>query len=184
MRRRPWLRLTLPQGADDPGADWARVTLAPLRHREADVDIAATVMRRIAHETLAPAPPPLPGMWPQVAWAGAFLGGFAAMALLVTTLGAMIVGGDEGARTAMTLAGTFARATLSGMEYMAGALRALAGAGFAVVKGLWTLVDALAPLVRGGAFAGALAGLGSIVISIIVVSRARRTAPAYNGGLS
>lgn len=177
---------------DDPGAAWAQEVLAPLRRRQAEVDVAPAVMRRIAGRALAPAPAPLRGPWPQVAWAAALLGGFAALALLIATAGMMIVGGDEGARAAIALAGVAARITLRGFDHMAGILSVFAGALLAFVKGAWTMVDSLSPLVRAGALAGALAGLLSIGISIIVVSRARRTAPLahrpgfpdIHGGLS
>jgi len=162
---------------DDPGAAWAEEILAPLRRRQADVDVAPAVMRRIAGRTLAPAPVPLPGAWPQVAWAAALLGGFVALGLLIATAGMMILGGDEGARAAIALTGVAARITLRGFDHMAGILAVFAGALLAFVKGAWNVIDALSPIVRGGALAGALAGLISIVISIVVVSRARRTAP-------
>jgi hypothetical protein len=92
----------------------------------------------------------------------------------------------------MALAATAARSTLRGFDYMAGALAAIAGAALALFKGAWVVIDAFSPVVRGGAFAGAVAGLASIGISIIVVSRAGRTAPApqrpgtpiNHGGLS
>jgi hypothetical protein len=177
---------------DDPGAAWAEEILAPLRRRQADIDIAPAVMRRIAGAAIAPAPAPLPGAWPQVAWAAALLGGFASLGLLIATAGMMIAGGDEGARAAIALTGLAARITLRGFDHMAGILSVFAGALLAFVKGAWTIVDALSPVVRGGALAGAVAGLVSIGISIIVVSRARRTAPLAhrpgspinNGGLS
>jgi hypothetical protein len=187
MSDRRWFRRP-----DDPGAEWAEEILAPLRRRQADIDVAPAVMRRIAGGALAPAPAALPGAWPQVAWAAALFGGFAALALLIATAGMMIVGGDEGARAAIALTGVAARITLRGFDHMAGILSVFAGALIAFVKGAWGVIDALSPLVRGGALAGAVAGLASIGISIIVVSRARRTAPsAYrpgppinNGGLS
>jgi hypothetical protein len=162
---------------DDPGAAWADDLLRPLRRRQADVDVARAVMLRIAGRTPAPAPRALPRPWSQVRWAAAFLGGCAALALLIATAGAMVLGGDEGARAAIGLTSLAARMTLRGFDHMAGVLWVLAGALLAFLKGAWVEIDTLSPLVRGGAFATALAGVASIGISIVVVSRARHSAP-------
>jgi hypothetical protein len=134
-------------------------------------------MRRIAGGAILPAPAVVWAPWRQVSWAAALFGGFAALALLIVTLGAMILGGDEGARAAIALTGVAARLTLRGFDHMAGVLSVLAGALFAFLKGAWSAVDAMSPVVRGGALAGAIAGLVSIGVSIVVVSRARRGAP-------
>jgi hypothetical protein len=162
---------------DDPGAAWADELLRPLRRREADVDVARSVMLRITGRALAPAAQVLARPWSQVRWAAAFLGGCAALALLIATAGAMVLGGDEGARAAITLTSVAAHLTLRGFDHMAGALWVLATAALAFFKGAWVEVDALSPLVRGGALASAVAGVASIGISILVVSRARRSAP-------
>jgi len=173
------------QRPDDPGAAWADELLRPLRRREADVDVAHSVMLRIAGPAASPAPWALPKPWSQVRWAAAFLGGCAALALLIATAGAMILGGDEGARAAIALTSVAARMTVHGFDHMAGALWVLASAALAFFKGAWIEIDALSPLVRGGALASALAGLASIGVSIIVVSRARRSAPmAQRSGTS
>jgi hypothetical protein len=161
---------------EDPGAAWADDLLRPLRRREADVDVSRSVMLRITGRTI-PAPRELPRPWGQVSWAAALLGGFAALALLVATAWAMIVGGDEGARAAVALASVAARMTLRGFDHMAGVLWVFAGALLAFLKGAWAGVDALSPLVRGGVFGTAIAGIASIGISIIVFSRARLNAP-------
>lgn len=175
---------------DDPGAAWADDLLRPLRRREADVDVARSIMLRIAGHAIAPAPRALPKPWGQVSWAAALFAGFAVLALLIATAGMMIAGGDEGARTAIALTSVAARLTLRGFDHMAGVLSVFAGALIALLKGAWMEVAPLSPLVRGGALATALAGLASIGISIIVVSRAGRSAPAaqhpgspfHNGG--
>jgi hypothetical protein len=171
-------RLRFPRAGDDPGADWAERTLSPLRRRRAEVDVTALVMRRIAERAPQPLGWSLPGGWSQAAWAAAFVGGFLSLALLVATASAMIANGDEGARSTMTLASTGGRLLVGGLGHLTAFAGAFVTASLAILKGAWLLVEVASPIVRGGSFIAALGGVLSLGISLVIVSRARRTAPA------
>jgi putative copper export protein len=162
----------------DPGADWAEQALAPLRRRRADVDVTGLVMRRIADRAPLPVGRALPARWSRVAWAAAFAGGFLALALLVGTAGVMIANGDEGARSTMALASAAGRLAVGGFSHLTAVAMAFGAATVAVLKGAWLLVEVLSPIVRGGSFLAAIGGVASLGVSLVIVSRARRTAPA------
>lgn len=178
--------------ADDPGPAWADEVLGPLRQRRAEVDVTSLVMRRIAAEAPRPLGAPFTAAWSRAVWAAAFAGGFLALALLVGTAGLMIANGDEGARSTMTLAATGGRLAVALLGQVTALAAAMVTATLAFLKGAWLVVDVAAPLVRGGTFVAALCGIMSLGISLVIVSRARRTAPAvaphgalnHHGGLA
>jgi len=162
----------------DPGAGWAEQTLAPLRRRRADVDVTSLVMRRIAERAPLPVGRALSERWSRVAWAADFAAGFLALALLVGTAGVMIANGDEGARSTMALASAAGRLAVSGFSHLTAVAMAFGAATIAVLKGAWLLIEVMAPIVRGGSFIAAIGGVASLGVSLVIVSRARRTAPA------
>ena len=162
---------------DDPGGRWADVLLSDLRDETLDVDVTARVMHRLASLRPAPAPLPLPGRWPGVAWAASLALGCACLVLLTATLGAMVLGGDEGALAAwavVTSAGQATWAVFARVWLMAGAFLS---ASLAMLRGTLTIIDSLAPLVRGAGALAASAGVLSIGVSIYIFDHARRAAP-------
>lgn len=163
---------------EDPGAPWADTTLAPLRRRRAEVDVTALVMRRIAERAPRPVGFALSGTAARAAWAAAFIGGFLAFGLLAVTAGVMVVNGDEGSRSALALLATGARVAIAGLNHLTALAMTLVAATLALVKGAWPLIEVVSPLVRGGTFVVALAGVLSLGVSLVIISRARRTAPA------
>lgn len=170
----------------DPGADWAEKTLAPLRRRRAEVDVTAAVMHRIAERAPLPYGRPLPAAWWGAAWAASFAGGFLALGLLVAAAGLMVLNGDEGARSALALIAAAGRLAITGYNQLTAIAAAFVTASVALLKGAWLLIEVASPLVRGGTFLAALGGILSLGISLVIVSRARRTAPAVapHGALS
>ena len=166
-----------PRG-DDPGEAWADELLGPLRRRRAEVDVTSLVMRRIVSEAPRPIGAPLTAGWSRAAWAAAFAGGFLALALLVGTAGVMIVNGDEGARSTLALAATGGRLAMGMLNQLSGLAAGFVTALIALLKGAWLLVEVASPVVRGGTFLAAIGGVLSIGISLVIISRARRTAPA------
>jgi hypothetical protein len=176
----------------DPGAVWADRAMAPLRGRMADVDVAARVMRRIAAAAPAPAAAPLPERWVGVSWAASIAGGVAALSLLMATALALAFSGDSSVHALWTLIATTVRLAAHGYGQAGQFAAALLQAARAVLYAGWRLADAAAPLARGAGLVAALSGLISIGISVVVVSRASRTAPVAslsdrhtaNGGLS
>jgi hypothetical protein len=177
---------------DDPGERWADEVLAPLRRRAAEVDVTGAVMRRIEARRPAPAPPPLPARWAGASWAATLALGFAGLGLLLATAAVMAFGSDQEARSLLTVLQSAGRLASHGYAHAGSLAAGLGQAAFAVFKGAWLLVATAAPLVRGAGLLAAAGGLLSIVISIVVVSRARLAAPVadrrgyirMNGGLS
>lgn len=162
---------------EDPGGVWADALLSDLRGETLEVDVSDRVMRRLAALRPAPAPRPLPGRWPGVAWAASLALGCLCLLLLTATLGAMVLGGDDGALAAWTLltsAGQVTFTLLSRLILMAGVFLS---ASLAMLRGAFSVIDSLAPLVRGAGTLAALAGLLSIAFSIYLFDQARRAAP-------
>jgi hypothetical protein len=181
------------QPQDDPElALWADSTLAPLRRQMAEVDVAGSVMSRIAATRPRPVPSLLPERWQRPAWAATLAAGLAAFLLLSTTAVLMLANGDEGARTAMTLAATGWTLLMHGLGAAWGVVRALAETAFLFGRGGWTILDTASPLVRAAGVFAAFCGAASIAFSALIVSRAQRQAPlaaraswnTLNGGFS
>jgi hypothetical protein len=149
-------------------------------------------MRRIEAGRPVPASAPLPVRWAGASWAATLGLGLAAVGLLIVTAGVMAFGSDQEARSLWTLLMSAGRLASHGYAHAGSLAAGLLQAAFAVFKGAWILIAAAAPLVRGAGFLAAAGGLLSIVISIVVVSRARLAAPVAdqrgfirtNGGLS
>ena len=171
---------------------WAEATLGPLRRQSAEVDVTSAVMQRIAASRPRPVESLLSPRWQRPAWAATLAAGFAAFMLLSTTAVLMLTNGDEGARTAMTLASTAVTVFVHGLGAAWGLVKAFAETAFAFGRGGWTLVDAASPLVRAASMLAALCGAASIAFSALIVSRAQRHAPivsraswnTLNGGFS
>lgn len=171
---------------------WAEATLAPLRRQRVEVDVAGQVMQRIAASRPRPVASLLPARWQRPAWAATLAAGVVALLLLSTTAVLMLSNGDQGARTAMTLAATGVTLLMHGLDAAWGLLKALAETAFAFGRGGWTLVDAASPLVRAASMLAAFCGAASIGFSALIVSRAGRQAPlvsraswnTLNGGFS
>ena len=177
---------------------WVEATLAPLRRQSAEVDVARLVMQRIAASQPQPVASILPVRWHRPAWAATMILGFASVVLLTITAITMVANGDEGARAAMTLAGTAGALFMHGLAAAAGILKGLFEAALAVGRGGWAVVDLASPLVRAAGMLAAFCGALSVGLSAIVVSRAQRHAPVVghatwtrggfrhtlNGGLS
>ena len=186
-----------PKG-DDPGAPWADALLRDLARQSIAVDVAPAVMRRVragrpASAFASPAFTPLPERWQPYAWAASFFLGLAALGLLAATGGLMIVNGDPGARGSFTLLGAAAKLALLTAGYAGSLLTTLGAAALAIGRGAWTIVETMAPLVRGAGLLAATGGALSILVSFYVFDHARRTAPVaghqtmhrtLNGGLS
>ena len=178
--------------ADDSGSLWADELLAPMRSQVIDLDVAPAVMRRIAAHRPAPAPAALPGRWPGVAWAASMVLGLVCLGLLLATLGVMVFGGDEGARAAWALVASSGRVAATLLASAVGTLAAFVSAALTTTRGAWTIIEALAPLVRGAGALVAIAGLLSMAFSAHVFNQARRAAPVAaprdisvnHGGLS
>ena len=194
MKRTDRENMSVNRGAqqDRELALWAEATLAPLRRQVAEVDVASSVMHRIAASRPRPVASLLPARWQRPAWVATLAAGFAAFLLLSTTAVLMLTNGDEGARTAMTLATTGVSLLMHGLGAAWGLIKAFAETAFAFGRGGWTLVDAASPLVRAASLLAALCGAASIAFSALIVSRAGRHAPlvsraswhTLNGGFS
>lgn len=165
------------QDSDDALAREVQAMLSPIRSQTADVDVAPRVMQRIALSLPRPAPQPLPAPWARLALASSLFLGLVALGTLIATALSMMASGDEGARAAMTLASTTGQVMARALALMGGFVLALAQAALALAKGLWTLVEVAAPLVRSAGTVAALCGLLSIAVSIVVVHRAGKHAP-------
>lgn len=171
---------------------WAEVTLAPLRRQSADVDVAGSVMSRIAASRPRPVASLLPDRWQRPAWAATLVAGFAAFLLLSTTAVLMLTSGDQGARDAMTLAATGWTLLVHGLGAAWGVVKALAETAFAFGRGGWVILDTVSPLVRAAGVLAAFCGAASIGFSALIVARAQRHAPlvsraswnTLNGGFS
>lgn len=156
---------------------WAQETLAPLRRQMAEVDVAASVMQRIAVSQPRPVESLLPARWQRPAWAATLVAGFAAFLLLSTTAVLMMTNGDPGARTAMTLAATGGSLLLHGLTAAWGVVKALAETALVFGRSGWTLLETVSPLVRAAGVLAACCGAASIGFSALIVSRAQRHAP-------
>jgi hypothetical protein len=176
---------------------WTQATLAPLRRQSADVDVTRLVMQRIAASRPQPVASILPVRWHRPAWAATMLLGFASVVLLTITAITMVANGDEGARAAMTLAGTAGSLFMHGLSAAAGVLKGFLEAALAMGRGGWAVLDIASPVVRAAGVFAAFCGALSVGFSAIVVSRAQRQAPvvgqaawargswnSLNGGLS
>lgn len=161
---------------EDPGVDWADDLLAPLRRQIVACDVAPGVMQRIAAgRPLAPATPFTAP--PRLAWAGSLFLGFAALALLITTLVLLIGGSAEGLRALWTVLEPAARLAILFAQQAAKLATVALGATVAVVSSSWGLVTAAAPYVRGAGLIAAGWGLMTVFISTYLFAHARRTAP-------
>jgi hypothetical protein len=176
---------------DDPGERWADATLSDLRLLSLDVDVTQRVMLKLQAHRPAPAPRPLPGHWPGVAWAVSFALGCACLVLLMATLGAMVLGGDEGARAAWALITSTGQVAWGLLGRLALLCVALLNTALVLLRDTFMVLDALSPLVRGAGTLAAVAGILSIACSAYLFDRARRGAPIaaqhtnpIRGGLS
>lgn len=158
--------------AADPGEDWARATLGPLRREVAECDVARAVMARLAaigpHRTM--------GAGRRRAWLAA---GIAAAGLLAALAVPVMIFGDERlVREAWTLLAFCGRMTVAAGSLLASfAGRALLVAG-ALLKPVWILIQVFAPLLRGAGVLAAAFGALSILFSLFAFAHALRTAPA------
>ncbi len=181
-----------PSEGPDLDARWADQILAPLRRERLELDVTPSVMSWVEGQNRPAEFPPLPGRLPQFAWAASLILGLVCLGLLVATCGVMILGGDEGARTLLALTGSAGRMALLSAGYLLLVAQAFGATAFTLGKGAWTLIDLMAPLVRGAGFLAAVAGAISIGVSSYVFANARRSAPIAdhrdlqlsNGGLS
>jgi hypothetical protein len=173
-------------GRIDPGHDlearWADEILAPLRRERLELDVAPAVMSWVEGQHRPAGFAPLPGRLPRYAWAASLILGLVCLGLLVATCGVMILGGDEGARTLLALTGSAGRMALLSAGYMLRLAQAFGAAALTLAKGAWTLIEVMAPLVRGAGFLAALAGALSIAVSSYVFANARRSAPLADQG--
>lgn len=171
---------------------WVETTLTPLRRQSAEVDVADSVMSRIATSRPQPVASLLPERWQRPAWVATLAAGLAAVLLLSTTAVLMLVNGDEGARAAITLAGTGWTLLVHGLGAAWGVVKALAETVYLFGRGGWTILDTASPLVRAAGVLAAFCGAASIAFSALIVSRAQRHAPlvsraswnTLNGGFS
>jgi len=162
---------------DDPGERWADAMLSDLREERLDIDVTGRVMLRLEALRPSPAPAPLPGCWPGVAWAASFALGCACLVLLMATLGAMVLGGDEGVRAAWALLTSTGHVAWGLLGRFVQLCAAFLGTALVLLRDTFVLLDALSPLVRGAGTLVAAAGALSIACSAYVFDRARRGAP-------
>ena len=165
------------RAADDPGELWADDLLAPLRRQRHEVDVVSAVMSRIEARPPLPSFAPLPGRWPEIAWAASLALGVVCLGILLATAGVMVAQGDEGWRTLVTLSASMGRVALHAVAFAGGVLAALWTTTLALFKATWTLVEAMAPLVRGAGYLAAVGGFLSLAFSTYVFAHSRRTAP-------
>jgi hypothetical protein len=173
-----WIRRT-PAGAD-PGDLWAAEVLRPLRRQTVECDIAPRVMSRIAAERRELRPAAASPRVQRLALASSLLLACACLAFLVSTLLALVVGGDQGVREIVGLG-------LSCWHVLAVVGRLLADFGtrvlalvLPILRALWALLDVGAPLLRGAGVVAAAGGVVSILFSTVVFASARKTAPRVN----
>lgn len=167
----------LAEGPDETLRREVQAILSPLRSESIDIDVAPRVMRRIVLSLPRPAPAPFRAPYASLAWAASLFLGLVALGTLLATALVMLTSGDDGARAAMTLASTAAHQTVRGFGILGGLLLALGEAAWALGRGLYVLVEAAAPLVRGASMVAAVCGLLSVGVSIVLVHRAGRQAP-------
>ena len=169
----------------DPGARWADELLSSLRREQVDLDVSPAVMARVvasrggaATAIVLPKPPAL-------AWATCFVSGVSALAILATTLYALLLGRDEGLRQAWALGGALGRLGIVLVDTLARLGGGILTASGAFLRGAWVILETAAPLIRGAGTLAVICGLLSIVFSLLVFARARRTAPAagFQGGI-
>jgi hypothetical protein len=162
-----------PRGrAADPGAGWADAVLAPLRRVGAEVDVTGAVMRRVASLAAAPAAEP-----PRAAWTAAFAFGVTSLAAVVATLAVLWATADEGVRSAARAAAALGRATVGLWERAATVVFALLGATRPLLRAVWEILEAAAPLLHAAGTAAAFCGILAILYSTFVFARARRIGP-------
>ncbi len=165
---------------DDPGREWTEALLEPLRRTHLEkLDVAPAVMARLGADRYAPRPLPDPAAvtWrPGLAWIASFASGVLAVGLLAMAILALASGGEVGTEIAALLR-SFGRMgnTLAGV--LSGLAIALGAVAAPILRGLWTVLQAAAPLVRGAGLVTALFGAFSIAFSIHVFAGARRTSP-------
>jgi hypothetical protein len=162
---------------DETLAREVQAMLSPLRAETIDVDIAPRVMQRIALSLPRPAARPLPAPWARLALASSLFLGLVALGTLIATALSMMASGDEGARTAMTLASTTWHQMAHALVVAGGFFLTIVQAALSLARGAWVLIEVAAPLVRSAGTIGAVCGLLSIAVSMVVVHRAGRHAP-------
>ncbi len=165
----------------DPGDTWADVLLAPLRRQEIACDVSGSVMTRIG----AAQPTPLvssPLRRPRLAITLCLLGGTATLGVLLATLVALVLAGDPGIRQIEALTASAFRSLILLGDYTLGVLEGLVIAMFALLRGLWVIVEAAAPILQGAGMMAALSGVLSILISLYLIANAYRTAPISTAG--
>ncbi len=169
--RFPW------RPAEDPGAAWTEALLEPLRGEAFDCSVAPAVMARIAAERLPARPLPALLAKPRLLWAACVPVGIAAFGFLSAVGLSLLRSGTDAAAQR----GMFATLLWRLLSLAAG--RIAAGGGFLArliapfLRGAWTLVEILSPVLRGAGLVAATTGLMSLIISIYVFSHDRGTAP-------
>jgi hypothetical protein len=121
----------------------------------------------------------------RLALASSLLLACASLAFLVSTLLALVLGGDEGVRevVGVGLSCWHVVAVLARLIVDLGT-RALAFV-LPILRALWVLVEVGAPLLRGAGLLAAAGGVLSILCSTLVFASARKSAPRMNfqGGI-
>ncbi|MGH9749645.1 MAG: hypothetical protein ACRD5D_00360, partial [Candidatus Polarisedimenticolia bacterium] len=107
----------------------------------------------------------------------AFAFGGAGAAALLATVVVLYTSGDEGARAVLTTAVALGQAAVRLWEGAAFAAWTLLSAAGPLVHALLDVAHVAAPLLRGLLAAVALAGLLSILLSLLVFARARSASP-------
>lgn len=171
------LRALFLSPVDDPGKEWVEELLSPLRRDSVACDVAPGLMARIAAELPAPRPLHVAADTSRLAWGGSLFVGFAAFVFLSSALVMRLAGEDEGVRLLWTMLEPAGRLAGIGAQYLSRFALSVGAAGLAILRGVWVVLVAASPVIRGAGLCAAAGGLLSIVISTYLFAHARRTAP-------
>lgn len=171
------LRALFRPSVEDPGEEWVKSLLSPLRDESVSCDVAPRLMERIAADPMARRPFELVGDTSRLAWAGSLLVGFSAFVFLLSALVMMVSGGDEGVRLLWSMLEPAGRLVGIGAHFLYRLAVSAGVAGLAILRGAWVVLTAASPLIRGAGLFAAAGGLLSIAISTYLFAHARRRAP-------
>ena len=171
-----WFRRLSGRASVDPGEAWTVEMLAPLRRLEISCDVAPAVMRRVAHERPALG---LSGSLraPRLAWASSLVLALGTLALLVATLVTMVAVGDAGVETLWKMAASVAGFAGLVVQFVGVLVITCIDACATLMRGVWIILVAAAPLVRSAGLLAATCGAVSILVSTYIFVHARRVAP-------
>ena len=169
---------------DDPGSAWVESALRPIRAQRIDTEVRRSVMARIAAEKVRPLRHPAILRRPRLALAACMMGGIVAFGLVVASLLILAINGDEGVRQIGTILSAAGHLLVVMGGFVLETLRGVLSAGLALGRGIWILLEAAAPLLRGAGMMAAAGGLLSILISFYLLAQGYRSAPltALEGG--